>query len=107
MIEVSAGKDSWFRVVDSTGTGSGAIVWQQELLQREHASLLAPGLPKMPKAMAQHPKTESIGSMESIILGMLEVQAGIKKQVRPHFNADKDGPCSTYAHTQSQTAVLA
>ena len=33
-----------------------------------------PGPPKGPKIMAQHPKIESIGSIGSIILPILEVQ---------------------------------
>ena len=37
-------------------------------------SLKVPGPPKEPKITAQYPKIESIGSMGSIILAILEVQ---------------------------------
>ena len=33
-----------------------------------------PGPPKVPKIMAQYPKIESMGSMGSILLAILEVQ---------------------------------
>ena len=36
--------------------------------------MLQPGPPKEPKIMAQYPKIESIGSIGSIILTILEVQ---------------------------------
>ena len=38
-----------------------------------------PGPPKKPKLMAQYSKIESIGSIGSIILAILEVQVGTDK----------------------------
>ena len=43
-----------------------------------------PGPPKEPKIMAQYPKIESIGSIGSIILAILEVQVNpLDRLLRP------------------------
>ena len=43
-----------------------------------YTELYLPGPPKVPKIMAQYPKIESMGSIGSIILAILEVQVGLK-----------------------------
>ena len=53
---------------------------QAPVLESRHpaSKTLLPGPPKEPKIMAQYPKIESIGSIGSIILAILEVQVDPK-----------------------------
>ena len=44
-----------------------------------------PGPPKEPKIIAQYPKKESIGSIVSIVLAILEVQAYIYIYIHMHI----------------------
>ena len=61
----------------------------------EHLRVL-PRPPECPKTMAQHPKIESMDSIESITLGLLEVQVG--RHIPKHWYCLEDQPAGTIGY---------
>ena len=71
----------------------GLVSWFRKRVQIHHleGAIAEPGPPKEPKIMDQYPKIESIVSIGSIILAILEVQVGPTVDINPKVDSNSRG----------------